>query len=298
MIASASILATLVLDTLVGEPPERIHPIAILGRAISVFDRSWVAPRLVGSFVALGIPLVVGGTLGLSTEIAWGIDPRLAGAFATLVLFSTTSLRSLRQAATTVIEATDGAVETARLESLALVGRNTDDLSPAALRSGAIESAAENLADGLVAPLLAFSLGALISLPVGVAAAAIIKTVNTLDSMLGYRDKPVGWASARLDDALMFLPARVSAVLIAMAAGSPSALARARASARVPTSPNSGWPMATMAAALDVRLEKRDAYVLNPTGGPPTVAAGRRAVHVTGVAGVGAFLMAGVIAWF
>ena len=138
------------------------------------------------------------------------------------------------------------------------------------LRSAAVESAAENLADGLVAPLLAFALGAQLSLAFGVAAATWVKGVNTLDSMLGYRSKPVGWASARLDDAVMWLPARVSAALVALARPAPGALVRARRWARAPPSPNSGWPMATLAAAVDVELTKPGEYTLNPDADLPT----------------------------
>jgi adenosylcobinamide-phosphate synthase len=133
----------------------------------------------------------------------------------------------------------------AREAAPALVGRDLGALSPGELRSAAVESAAENLADGLVAPLLAFVLGAQFSLAAGAAAATCVKAVNTLDSMLGYRSKPVGRTSARLDDAVMWLPARASAVLLAVAGRDPGALVRARTWRRAPASPNSGWPMAT-----------------------------------------------------
>jgi adenosylcobinamide-phosphate synthase len=164
------------------------------------------------------------------------------------------------------------------------------------VRSAAVESVAENLADGLVAPLLAF---AVLSpwLPLAAGAATWVKAVNTADSMLGYHSKPVGWASARLDDAVMWVPARLSAALIAVAALDPGSLRRARRWARVPESPNSGWPMATLAAALDVRLEKPGAYSIG-SGRLPTVEDAKRGIRIVGVAGVLSFVGAGVVAWY
>ncbi|RZH67252.1 CobD/CbiB family cobalamin biosynthesis protein, partial [Natrinema altunense] len=173
-----------------------------------------------------------------------------------------------------------------------LVGRETTTLSAGALRSAAVESAAENLADGLVATLVPFAILAPISLPAAAAAAAWVKGVNTLDSMLGYPSKPIGTASARLDDLVMYLPARLAAGAIALAAVDPGAIVRARRWARAPPSPNSGWPMATLACALGVRLEKGDVYVLNPDADRPTLAEGERAVTLVGRAAVVSILVA------
>ncbi|MFB6169943.1 MAG: cobalamin biosynthesis protein, partial [Haloarculaceae archaeon] len=167
----------------------------------------------------------------------------------------------------------------------------------------AVESAAENLADGLVAPLLAFALLAPASLALAAGGAAWVKAVNTLDSMLGYADKPVGWAPARLDDAVMWLPARLAAGLLALAAFDRRVPTRAGAWAGAPPSPNSGWPMGALAAALDCRLEKPGVYALNPDADLPAGATARRGIRVVRRAGalawVGAALLAaaGVVAW-
>jgi adenosylcobinamide-phosphate synthase len=213
-----------------------------------------------------------------------------------LVLFSTVSLRMLVSVARSVIDGSEAEPAVARDSASALVGRPTDSLSAGELRSGAVESASENLADGLVAPLTGFAVGVQLSLAVGVGAAVWVKAVNTLDSMLGYHSKPVGWASARLDDALMWLPARISAACLAVAAGRPSAVLRARQWATAPSSPNSGWPMATLAAALDIQLRKVDSYVLNPAADLPTVAKAQRATRVVAGAGLLAFVLAAGLA--
>lgn len=293
----AAVGFALALDALFAEPPERVHPVALFGRVVAPLDRHWERPHLVGGLVATGLPLVAAATGWGIVSLATAVDPILAVTVAALALFSTTSLRALLDAAATVTALSETDVEGARDASIALVGRNTADLSASEIRSAAVESAAENLADGLVAPLLGFALGAHVSLPLAVAAAFWVKAVNTLDSMLGYPSKPVGRSSARLDDAVMWLPARLAAVLLALAGGMPGAIGSARAWSQRPASPNSGWPMATLAAVLDVTLTKPGRYVLNPGAGLPSVEDAERSIRVVRVAGVLAFVVTGVVVW-
>ncbi|MFD1595836.1 CobD/CbiB family cobalamin biosynthesis protein, partial [Haloplanus litoreus] len=224
------------------------------------------------------------------------VDPLVGGVVAGLVCFVATSRRMLIDEARTVVALGETDLPAARERLRALAGRNADSLSAGEVRSAAVESAAENLADGLVAPLAGFALLAPVSLPLAAAAAAWIKAVNTLDSTFGYRSKPMGWAPARLDDAVMWLPARASAALLAIAGGRPAALRSARSSARVPDSPNSGWPMATLAILLGVRLEKPGVYALPGGTALPTRADADRGVAVVSRAGWLAFGLAGVIA--
>jgi adenosylcobinamide-phosphate synthase len=281
-------------DLLFEEPPERIHPVALFGRLVAVVDREWPTPKAVGILIAALFPLAGGALAGALVVGGMAVAPVLGVVLGGALLFSTVSLRMLCSVAREVIAGTEDDPAAASESVTALVGRPTEALSPAHLRSAAVESAAENLADGVVAPLAAFAVGGQVSLAVGVAAAVWVKAVNTLDSMLGYRDKPVGWASARLDDAVMLLPARLSAACIAVAAGQPRALLDARLWASAPPSPNSGWPMATLAVALGVRLEKVDSYVLNPGRDLPTAVQSRRGVRLVGRAGLLAFLLAGL----
>jgi len=294
---AAAVGLALAFDLLVAEVPRSVHPVALFGRGVAPLDRSWGYPRAVGVIVAAVLPIGAAAIAGTAVVVALRAGTAAGTAVAGGVLFTTTSLRMLLSVAADVIEASEPDPEGARSMARALVGRSTEDLSPGHLRSAAVESAAENLADGLVGPLAAFALGAQFSLAAGAAAAAWLKAVNTLDSMLGYRSKPVGWASARLDDVAMWLPARLSATLLAAAARSPRALLRARPGVKAVSSPNSGWPMATLAVALGVRLEKPGAYSLNPGASLPSVASARRGVRVVGVAGLLAFLGAGVVSW-
>ncbi|MEF8842932.1 MAG: adenosylcobinamide-phosphate synthase CbiB [Haloarculaceae archaeon] len=286
------------LEMLVSEPPVQLHPVAWFGRAVAPFDREWATPgpRTVGVAVALLFPLVAAAAVGGAVWLADIVHPLAAGALAGLALFAATSLRMLLGEARRVNGLVDADPDEARTALRSLAGRDATDLSAGEVRSAAVESAAENLADGLVAPLLAFAALAPVSLPLAAGAAAWVKAVNTLDSMLGYRSKPVGWASARLDDLAMWVPARLSAVLLAVVAGSVGALGRAREWASEPPSPNSGWPMATLAALLDVRLEKPGVYVLNPGGVLPTEEAVERGVALVRRAGLLAYVLAGAAA--
>ncbi|MFW6317257.1 MAG: adenosylcobinamide-phosphate synthase CbiB [Halorubrum sp.] len=296
--ATAAIGLGLVLDRLMGEPPERSHPVVWLGAVVDWLDREWGNPAVAGLLVALTVPLAA-GLLAAGVVAAALTVGRLPGiVVAGTVLFTTVSLRSLVAAGTDVISESSVDVAAAATGARALVGRETTTLGPAALRSAAVESVAENLADGLVGPLFAFALGGLVSLPVAAGAAVWVKGVNTLDSMLGYHTHPMGRASARLDDVVAWIPARLSAVLVALAAGRPSAVLDAGRWANAPSSPNSGWPMATMAAVLDVSLVKPGGYALNPGRGLPTEERALAGVTVVHRAGLLAFLLAGVVAWW
>jgi len=289
-----------VLEATLGEPPQRLHPVAWLGRLVTPFDRQWSRPRAVGLTAAALLPLVAAALVGTVVVLAVLAHSWLGILVTGVALFVTTSLRMLLTEARGVVTTTDADLPRARERLRSLAGRDAADLSAGQVRSAAVESAAENLADGLVAPLGAFTVVAAVTgaldpaaqLGLAAGAATWVKAVNTLDSMLGYRSKPVGWAPARLDDAVMWAPARVSVALLAVASGRPDALPAARAWLDGVPSPNSGWPMGVLAATAGVRLEKPGAYVLNPDAPLPTTAAAQSAVRTVGVAGVLAYLFA------
>ena len=297
-VATVAVVIALLLDLRFAEPPESIHPVAAFGSILEWLDATLAdepsRPLLLGTGMAVLLPIGYAVSLAAPVWLFERIHPLLGAALAGGLLFTTVSLRMLVTVAGEVVEASTASGSAGRELAIALVGRDTASLSPGQLRSAAVESAAENLADGLVGPLLAFALGSLLSLPVGVGAAAWVKGVNTLDSMFGYPDRAVGTPSARLDDVVEWLPARLSAVLIAIASGTPLSLRRVGRSARVPDSPNSGWPMATLAVAADVRLEKPGAYRLNEGATLPSVERARHGVNIVGRAGLLAFAATGV----
>ncbi|WP_418281689.1 CobD/CbiB family cobalamin biosynthesis protein [Halorubrum sp. DTA98] len=320
--AGSAVALAAALDRTLSEPPARLHPVAWLGRTVELLDDALPDSRPVGVVVAVVVPLAfaavaagvvlaAAGTAAMLATAGTGellapstVDPRLGPVVTAVtaaaggVLFVCTSRRMLVGVADDVIGVADADPEAARREVRALAGRDASALSPGELRSAAVESAAENLADGLIAPLLAFGVVVVLAAVTGLSsvgvlalaagAAAWVKAVNTLDSMLGYRDRRSGWAPARLDDAVMWLPARVAALLIG-AVGAPGrsirTVRRARPATRRPASPNSGWPMATIAAALEVRLTKPGAYTLFPDDELPAPDEAREGVRIVSRAG-------------
>jgi len=291
---AAGVVAAMGLDRAVGEPPEAFHPVALFGRLVGPLDRPWQHPRLVGGVAALVLPLVAAVAVASAVGVASAVSPLAGAAVAASLLFSTISLRRLRAAATDVIDRSTDDPAGAREALLALAGREADELSAGHVRSAAVESTAENLSDGFVAPLAGFAVVGIVAgefgtppvaLAAATATAAWIKAVNTMDSMVGYRSKPVGWGAARLDDLAMWLPARLTAVAIAVAATNPGALRDGSRWADATASPNAGWPMATLAAVLDARLEKPDHYTLNAEAELPTAATAHRGVEIVTRAG-------------
>jgi len=296
-LAAGVVVVALGLDLTVGEWPARLHPVAAYGRVLDSCSGMPGPPSVLGAVIAIGLPI---GAAVVSYGITdWGgrLHPVFGAVVAALALFSTTSRRMLVDEARTVISASAREPDRARNALPALAGRNPEDLTPGELRSAAVESGAENLADGLVGPLVGFALGAVVSLPLAVAATVWMKAVNTGDSMLGYESNPLGWAPARLDDAVQWLPARLTAVILTVVSRRPGALVRARAWARRPRSPNAGWPMATIAAILEVQLRKPDAYRLNPDAPLPTPSAADRGIALVNRGGLFAFVATGVIVW-
>ncbi|SNR62338.1 CobD/CbiB family cobalamin biosynthesis protein [Halorubrum vacuolatum] len=306
--AGGAVALAAALDRTLAEPPARVHPVAWLGRVVAALDTRLPDSRMSGIFLTLTLPVAFAlalalpvAVIGAIAPIPWGFTAVLAG----VALFVCSSHRMLIAEATAVVSLSvdDPAAARHRLRSLA--GRDPTALCPEQIRSAAVESAAENLADGLLAPYLAFAVGVIVAgalavsthvaLAAGVAGAGLMKGINTLDSMLGYHDRRTGWAPARADDVAMWIPARVAAGTIALVSGPRAAAAvigRAGASAREPSSPNSGWPMATVASAGRMRLEKPGAYTLFPEHPLPTPGAAMAGVRLVsraawvGVAGV------------
>lgn len=290
-------LAALATDLLLGEPPAAVHPTVWMGRWIGAGRRLAARrPRSPREALALGA-LVVGGGAAVAAMAAFlassaarriATHPAAHAGVEGALLKPALSVRALHDAGQeveTALRANDLA-EARRLLSWHLVSRDTATLDAAEVAGATIASLAENLGDGVVAPLLAWRAG-------GLPAAYAYRLVNTADAMLGYRTAELEWlgkVAARTDDALNFVPARLSALLVALAApaasGSVAAAARvARRDAGRTPSPNGGWPMAAMAGALGVRLDKRAPdggvlYALNADARAAGADDIRRARHV------------------
>jgi adenosylcobinamide-phosphate synthase len=241
--------AALVLDRALGEPPlpGRLHPVALFGAAIAALERRVYDDRAVpGAFLAAA-------GVGLAATAGVAIGSPLVGGYVS------TAGRGLHTAALRVEAAlTSGDVRAARNLLPSLVARDPTALDAMAIARAAVESVAENTTDAIVAPALWTAAAG----PVG---AFVYRAGDTLDSMVGYRDdryRRFGLASARIDDALAWVPARATAALVALARpGRAPAVARAvrRDAARHP-SPNAGVSEAAFAAALGLRLGGANRY--------------------------------------
>jgi adenosylcobinamide-phosphate synthase len=283
----APLLLAVGLDLVAGEPPDRWHPVAWIGRALGALERR-VATRTVATGAAGVVAVAVGAAGGAALLAALARRLGRAGiVLEALALKPAFAVRRLATAAGEVREALDrGEIDDARrLCGRHLVSRPTAALDGPEVTSAAVESVAENLADSVAGPLLAYALG-------GLAGAWAYRAVNTADSMWGYRDAPYerfGKAAARLDDAVNLLPARVAAA--ALAAGAALAGEDGAGAVRLAwrdhtrtASPNAGWPMSAMAGALDVGLAKPGAYRLGDGPLPGGRAAIPRALRVFGLA--------------
>ena len=251
-----SLTLALILDAVFGEPQaiwsRAPHPAVLMGRALSWADtrlNRGRSRRLKGVVVigALNMAMVA---IGLALAALPG---PVAEILVAAVLLAQNSLAAHVRA---VAEAMDDGIEAARDAVARVVGRDTAGLDEAAVARAAIESAAENFSDGVVAPAFWFAL-------FGLPGILVYKLTNTADSMIGYRSEKhaeFGWAAARLDDLLNWVPARLSAVFIMLAASKPGAWAFIRRDAPLHRSPNAGWPEAAMAVALNAGLSGPRTY--------------------------------------
>jgi len=255
------IFAALALDALAGDPPWLPHPVVLIGQAISWGEHRLrsAQPRtdfLNGLVLAVCVTTLAAGAAWVTIALCRLASPWLAALAAVLVAWTTLAMRGLDDAAKTVELSLRRDDESAARSAMpALVGRDPDKLDRAGMICATVESIAENLSDGIVAPLLFLFVG-------GPVAAMAYKAINTLDSMIGYRDERYlyfGRAAARIDDVANYIPARLSAVCIAAASafttGRPRpAFRTCLADARKHLSPNAGFPESAMAGALGVQL--------------------------------------------
>lgn len=261
--APLPLLGAYAIDLLVGDPRWIPHPVVIIGRGISGLEaplrklgRGAVTERCAGAVLAAA---VVGGTyLGTEALLRWAgsVSGPLRVLLAVWLLSTALAGRGLAASALAVYRPLrQGDLAAARRRLSHIVGRDTQALEEREIVRGTVETVAENTVDGVVSPLFYAVLG-------GAPLALAYKAVNTLDSMVGYRNdryRHFGWASARLDDLANYLPARLTGLLMVVAArllrlDAGGAVRCVRRDAGKHPSPNSGIPEAAVAGALGVRL--------------------------------------------
>ncbi len=263
------LLLAVFLDALLGEPANRFHPVAAMGSFIR-----WAARRATGGKVRLfitGMVILIAGCAlfslpwlavqFLAADLPWWLTGIIFG----IALKPTFALRRLLETGRDIRQALERGdlPDARRLLSVHLVSRQTGSLTQGLACSAVVESLAENLTDGFVAPLLCFAIG-------GLPLAWAYRFVNTADSMIGFRTpryEYLGKPAARVDDALNLIPARLTGLLLVASAvlcGMNAASAwrtMAKQHGRT-SSPNAGWSMAAAAGALGVKLEKVGYYRL------------------------------------
>jgi adenosylcobinamide-phosphate synthase len=267
--ALAILLLATLLDAAVGEPAWLYrwvpHPVVTIGRAVAWGERRLLWPGVPQTRRRWRGLALLAGVAGGAALLGFAVDYLLrrlpSGWLLEVVLMSTLlAHRSLVDHVAAVADGLDRSIAEGRRAVALIVGRDPERLDEAGVGRAAIESLAENLSDGVVAPLF---WGVVAGLP-GMLA---YKAVNTLDSMVGHKNeryRAFGWASARLDDLANLVPARLTGALLCLAGASERApLESCRAMLRdAPRhrSPNAGWPEAAMAAALGLRLAGPRAY--------------------------------------
>ncbi|MGH9352293.1 MAG: adenosylcobinamide-phosphate synthase CbiB [Terriglobia bacterium] len=250
-------------DLVFADPAWMPHPVQLFGRLVEWSEKAArsmpCSPRSLktaGFLIAFAIPALARVGCWFSLELTEKLFRAMEYAWVVYFAYTTLSVRGLDQAGKKVIDdLRNGRITQARASLAGIVGRDTQDLDEPEILRAVIETLAENSCDGVVAPLFYLALG-------GVPAGLAYKAINTLDSMIGYKSDRYlhfGWAAARLDAVVNFVPSRLTAALAAAAAfilglswtDSFRIVAR---DARLQPSPNSGFPEAAYAGALGVRL--------------------------------------------
>ena len=265
-------VAEFILDCLIGDPRSKFHPVVLIGNLIAWLEkRFYRAEDSNMTKFSMGFLLML-LVLLISYDVAWGVVTAAAGeswlsyGVQALLLSFTISPRSLAAAGKEIQQYlwADDLAE-ARKKVGWIVGRDTQSLDASEVTRATVETIAENIVDGIIAPFFFFFLG-------GVPLAVAYRAANTMDSMLGYKnDKYLyfGRAAARLDDVLNYIPARITGILLVLAAGilrldMKNAWRIMRRDAAQHPSPNGGFPEAATAGALGIRLGGMNSYFGKP----------------------------------
>jgi adenosylcobinamide-phosphate synthase len=256
-------LVAILIDTFLGDPRSSLHPVVMIGNCISYFERKLLKPQYSPTLKRIAGMLLVISVLGITYAVTWWILKLLSQIHpwaeflgGALLLSLTISPNSLAKAGNEIYHYLMlGDLKQARFKVGWIVGRDTDNLSISEITRATVETIAENIVDGVISPLFYFIIG-------GVPLAFLYRGVNTLDSMVGYKNdkyKDFGMCAARVDDIFNYVPARLTAILILLATivlrfnftGASRAIWN---DAAKHPSPNSGLSEAGVAGALGIRL--------------------------------------------
>lgn len=266
------IITAIIIDVIFGELPIKIHPVVWMGKLIDFFKRYLINYRSKNSGIILTFIVVTIFTLATYVLLHLLAFNYIFYIFSSSVILSTTfAIKVLLSSAESMKNDIDHNIQEARCSMSYLVSRDTKELTEEDLVSATIETLTENITDSVIAPLFyAFIFG--------VPGAVAYRVVNTLDAMVGYKTPEkimIGWFPAKLDDILNFIPARITGILVVIAAAFlrlnwRNAYKIMKRDARKPDSPNSGFSMAASAGALNIKLEKIDYYEIGDDLSPLT----------------------------
>lgn len=266
------------LDQIAGDPTRLPHPVVGFGKAISFFERKLNRAKfriVKGAFTTI---LLVSGTFFISYySIKFLNDKVLLASFIiqALIVFYCLAGLTLRREVRWVFEALNRSTDEGRRQLARIVGRDTQQLNPQQIRTAALETLAENLSDGVVAPLFWFAI-------LGAPGMLAYKMINTLDSMIGYKNERFlhfGRFAARLDDVANYLPARLTALLMLMVAGKLKLTKSVFREGKNHSSPNSGYPEAALALLLQCRFGGPSNYFGKPVEKPYIGSSPREITH-------------------
>lgn len=254
-----SLLIGFLLDCLLGDPLWLPHPIRIFGNSISFFTKilnKGTVRKLKGAIMAF---LLIAVTYGL-LELLFYLLRNNQWAYLALgsigVFYGLANRSLIHESYKVMRELNTKGLEAGRMQLSYIVGRDTSRLNEQQIRTAVLETLAENLSDGVIAPLFFYALG-------GVPAMMAYKMANTLDSMIGYKSekyKQFGWFAARFDDVLNFVPARITALLMVFISLSPRGLVYIFRFGHKHSSPNAGYPEAALAGILNCRFGGPNVY--------------------------------------
>ncbi len=291
---ASALLIAFAIDHFFGEPPVRLHPVVWMGNCLN-WAAEHILPKtatddnvpdypsfLAAAVVSIALSAIIFIVTYSLQRIILQLPTVWAAALLGLLLKPLFAWRMLRREVQAVELALQISLEAGKAQLSMLVSRDTTALTEAQVRESAIETLAENLNDSVIAPIFWFVL-------LGLPGAAVYRFANTADAMWGYKGIYKGrnweWAgkwAARADDALSWLPARLTAGLLWLVSGFQITAfwSRLWLEARKTPSPNSGWPMAAMALILNIQLSKPDVYTLNASGNDPEAADTKKSIKI------------------
>ncbi|WML67322.1 MAG: Cobalamin biosynthesis protein CbiB [Methanoregula sp. SKADARSKE-2] len=297
--AGIILFTALLLDRIFGDPHSPLHPVALLGRFIGIWGRpGYYSPqlqRIAGVVFWIATASLFALPFSCLTIVAPGYMYLLLAPFFLKVTFA---WRSLEEHTLAVVDAVKDGVENGREKVKLLVSRDTAGLDRDHILSAGYESMTENLTDSIISPLFYFSV-------FGLVGAAIYRAANTMDAMLGYRDERIrlGWFSARMDDILNFIPARVTVLFLLLyflfKGRSSDAFRVMRRDGSLRPGFNGGIVMAVMAGGCGTRFEKPKIYTIGDgdlsleDAGPDILRATRAAILMFVVAAGGTLFLLG-----